>query len=63
MRGTGHVHSWGRGKVYTGFWWAKLRGKKPLGKPRLRREDNMVDLQEVGHGGMDWIDLAQERDS
>jgi len=34
-------------------------GKKPLGRPRLRWEDsNKMDLQE----GMDWIDVAQERD-
>ena len=37
--------------------------KGPLGRPRLRWEDNIkMDLQEVGCGGMDWIDLAQDRD-
>jgi len=37
----------------------KLEGKKPLRRLRLRWEDNMkMDLQEVGWGGMDWIDLA-----
>jgi hypothetical protein len=37
--------------------------KKPLGRPRLRWEDNIrMDLQEVGCGGMDWIGLAQDRD-
>jgi hypothetical protein len=40
----------------------KTEGKKPLGRPRLRREDNMMDLQDVGCGGKDWIDLAQDRD-
>ena len=39
------------------------KGKRPLGKPRRRWEDNIkMDLQEVGCVGMDWIDLAQDRD-
>jgi hypothetical protein len=38
-------------------------GKKPLGWPRLRWEVNInMDLQEVGFGRMDWIELAQDRD-
>ena len=42
----------------------KPEGKKPLGKPRRRWEDNIkMDLSEVGCGGMDWIELAQDRDS
>ena len=37
--------------------------KKPLGRPRRRWEDNIkMDLQEVGCGVMDWIDLAQDMD-
>ena len=41
----------------------KPEGKIPLGRPRLRWEDNIkMDLQEVGCGGMDWIDLTQDRD-
>ena len=40
----------------------KTEGKKPLGRPRRRWEDNItMDLQEVGCGGMDWIELAQGR--
>jgi hypothetical protein len=38
-------------------------GKRPLGRPRRRWEDNIrIDLQEVGCGGMDWIELAEVRD-
>ena len=41
----------------------KPEGKRHLGRPRLKWEDNiMIDLQEVGCGGMDWIELAQDRD-
>jgi len=40
----------------------KPEGKRPLGRPRHRWKDNIkMDLQEVGCGGMDWIDLAQDR--
>jgi hypothetical protein len=38
-------------------------GRRPLGRPRRRWEDDIkLDLQEVGWGGMDWIDMAQDRD-
>jgi hypothetical protein len=41
----------------------KPEGKRPLGRPRRRWEDNiMMDLDEVGCGGMDWIELPQDRD-
>jgi len=41
----------------------KPEGKRPLGRPRLRWEDNVkMDLQGVECGGMDWNDLVQDRD-
>jgi hypothetical protein len=41
----------------------KPEGKRPLGRPRCRWEDNIrMDLQKVGCGGMVWIGLAQDRD-
>jgi len=41
----------------------KPAGKRPLGRPRRRWEDHIsMCLQEVGCGGMDWIELAQFRD-
>ena len=40
-----------------------LEGKRPLGRPRRRWEDNIkIDLQEVGCEGMHWIDLAEDED-
>jgi hypothetical protein len=41
----------------------KPEGKRPLGRPTRKREDNTkMDLREIGWGGIDWIDLAQDRD-
>jgi len=41
----------------------KPEGRRPLGRPRRRWEDNIkMDLQEVGCEGMDWIELVQDRD-
>ena len=41
----------------------KPEGKRPLGRPRRRWEDNIkMDLQKVGGGRGDWMDLAQDRD-
>jgi len=41
----------------------KPERKRPLERPRRKWEDNIkMDIQEVGCGGMDWIELAQDRD-
>ena len=48
--------------VYRVLVW-KHEGKSPLGRPTHRWEDNIkIDLQQVGCKGMDWIELAQDRD-
>jgi hypothetical protein len=41
----------------------KPEGKRPVGRPRRRWVDNIkMDLRDIGWGGMDWIDLAPDRD-
>jgi hypothetical protein len=41
----------------------KPEGKRPLGRPRRRWENNIkIDLQDVGYGCVDWIELAQDRE-
>jgi hypothetical protein len=41
----------------------KPEGKRPLGKPRRRWNDNIkMDVREIGWGGMDWVHMAQDRD-
>ena len=63
MKWTGHVACMGDGRGVYRVLVGKPEGKGPLGKPRRRWEDNIkMDLQEVGCGSMDWIDLAQDRD-
>jgi len=61
MRG-GHVERTGnRGGAYRVLV-GKYETKRPLGRPRYRWENKIkMDLQEVGWGGRDWIDLAQDR--
>ena len=48
--------------VYIGVWGGKPEGKRTLGRPRRRWENNIkMDLQEMGYEGKDWIELAQDR--
>jgi hypothetical protein len=49
--------------MHKTFWFENLRGKRPLGIPRHRWEDNIrIDLREVGCEGVNWINVAQDRD-
>ena len=64
MSWAGHVARRGEGRGVYSVLVKKPEGKRPLGRPRRRWVDNIkMDLQEVGCGDMDWIELAQDRDS
>ena len=53
----------GEERYIQSFGGGKSEGKRPLGRPRSRWECNIkMDLQEVGYSGMDWIDLAQDKE-
>ena len=59
---TGHVARMGERRGVYRVLVRKREGKRPLGRSRRRWEDNIkMDLREVGCGGMDWFDLAQDR--
>ena len=59
----GACGAYGGGKRRVQGFGGKPEGKRQLERPRRRWEDNIkMDLKEVGCGGMDWIELAQDRD-
>ena len=63
MRWAGYVARIGEGRGLYRDLVGKPVGKRPLGRPRRRWEDNIkMDLKKVGCGGMDLIELAQNRD-
>jgi len=63
MRWAGHVACMGERRGVYRVLVGKLEGKRPLGRPRRRWEDNIkMDLEEVVCGGMDLIELAEDRE-
>jgi hypothetical protein len=63
MRWAGHVARMREDRGVHRMLVGKSKGKRPLGRPRRRWEDNIkMDLQEVGGGRGDWLELAQDRD-
>ena len=64
MTWAGHVARMDEGRDVHKVLVGKTRGKRPLGRPRRRWEDNIkMDLQKVERGCGDWMKLAQDRDS
>jgi len=62
MRWAGHLACMGERRGVYRVLARKPEGKRPPRRPRCRWEDNIkMDLQEVGCGGMDWIELAEDR--
>jgi hypothetical protein len=63
LRWAGHVAHMGKRRGAYRALVGKPEGRRPFGRPRHRWEDNIkMDLREVVWGGIDWIDLAQNRD-
>jgi hypothetical protein len=63
MRLAGHVARMGENRNAYRILVGKPEGRRPLGRPRRRWVDNIkTDLREIGWDGMDWVDLAQDRD-
>ena len=63
MRWAGHVARMGEDRGVYRVLVVKPEGKRPLERPRRRWEDNIkMDIQEVGGGREDWMELAQDRD-
>jgi hypothetical protein len=63
MRWVGHVARMGEKRNAYMILVGKSEGKRPLGSPRRRWVDNIkMDLREIGWDGVDWMDMAQDRD-
>jgi hypothetical protein len=56
-------HKGGRGGINIGYWWENQR-ERDLGRPRCRWMNNIrMDLGEIGWSGVEWIDLAKDRNN
>jgi hypothetical protein len=63
LRWAGHAARMGEERGAYRILVGRPEGRRPLGRPRHRWEDNIkMDIREVGWGGMNWIELAQDRD-
>jgi hypothetical protein len=62
MRWAGHVARIGERKVHTGFWWGDLREGDHLGDPGVDGRIILKRIFKTWDGGMDWIEVAQDRD-
>jgi hypothetical protein len=63
MRWVGHVACTGEVRGANNILVGRPEGRKPLGRPRRRWEDNVkIDPREIGFGDVDWIHWAQDRD-
>jgi hypothetical protein len=65
LRWTENVARMGRKRMHIGFWWENQKERYQYATTTHRWEDNTsikIDLREIGWGGMDWINLAQDGD-
>jgi hypothetical protein len=56
------LHVWGRGEVHAGLWWGTLKERDHFEDPSINRWIILKWIFRKWDGGMDWIDLAQNRD-
>jgi len=62
MRWARHVARMGTGEAYTGFWRENLRERDHMGETGVDGRIILRWTQEMGFGGLDWMELAQDRD-
>jgi hypothetical protein len=56
-------HVWGKGETYIGFWWGNMKKREYSTHLDVMFEDHItMQFQDIRCAGLDWIDLAQDRD-